>query len=433
MPKNDENATRRLFMSQWLMWAVTMLSFAVVLVLPFFISKTWLPLPVALFAYTLLVYSRRISNADNPGCVLILRYGMSVLIWTAIVMETINILNSRMLLDGLIDWSNSNREIPYITCLILSPVMVLVALWQLIMSGRTRFCDNCRARNGYVYGSNVVSRIYENESRYQLQLILLVSIAMAAVQWWYYAAYYININMNRPDRFFFNLMPVVIYLFMIFFMLTRYTNMSRIIGPLTACDGRDYSVVRYLVLAGDCLLLSKGTDGRWDTPATADVNPREFLSQADAAREFASISGIEGTDLKFLFTNKSHDNSTEIIHYAAFLEGDCNEAASGRLSGQWLTLDMLDRMLKSAQLSAELANEIYRIFTITMAWKTYRPDGKRRYPIKRYRPTFRLRDLRNWNVDYDDMHWFNVANNNEDRRFFKTRRLWQRLTGQTVR
>lgn len=431
MPRADQNATHRIFMSLWFNWAMTMLALCVTIFLAQIVSKAWMPLPVALLAYSLLVYSRRVSASS--GCVMILRYGMSVLIWTAIIMATINVLNSRMLLDGLIDWSNSNRDIPYITILIMAPVMFFSSLWHILIDRNSHFCDACRARNGHVQGNNVVSRIYDNESSYQLQVLLFVSATLTAVEYWYYFTYYININFNNPDRFFFVFMPLLIMAFMVVFMLMRYTNMSRIIGPMTIGESNDMSIVRYLVLAGDCLLLDKGVDGRWDTPASAEVEPISFLSEADATADFKRISDIDGASLRFLYANKTHSNTAQILHYAAFLDDNCHEAFTGRLRGEWFTLDMLDRMMRTADLSAELSNELYRIFTITMAWKTYTPEGRRRYPIKRYRPTFRLRDLKNWDVDYDDLHWFDVANNNEDRRFFRTRRLWQRLTGQSSR
>jgi len=66
---------------------------------------------------------------------------------------------------------------------------------------------------------------------------------------------------------------------------------------------------------------------------------------------------------------------------------------------------------------------------MTMAWKTYDRNGRRLYPIRHYRPTFRLRDMPRWDVDYDDQTWFDVAINNEDHRFFRLRSFWNRLTG----
>lgn len=433
MPHTDEKATRRTLFSLWYYWTAVMASFIAVYLLAFVFNKTWLPMPVALLSYALLVASRRISYGSTPRCVMILRYGMLVLFISALVMETINILNSKLLLDGLIDWSKSNRDIPYITTLVLMPVMTLVAAWELAMNYRSRFCRSCRARNGYIPGNSVVSSIYENEARYQLMFILVVSAAIGAVQWWYYFVYYINVNFNSPDLFFFRIMPMVVLGMLIVFMLMRYTNMSLMIGPMIQGESARSSIVRFLVLAGDCVLLEEHTDGRWDTPATAEVNPNEFVTPADAQRLWKDTADIDGASLRYLYVNKSHNMTTDIIHYAAFVPGSCSDAPTGRLHGSWMTLDMVDRLMKQSSLTAELANEIYRIFTITMAWKTYTPDGKRRYPIRRYRPTFRLRDFKDWDVDYTDLNWFGVANNNEDRPFFRTRRLWQRITGQNNR
>ena len=117
--------------------------------------------------------------------------------------------------------------------------------------------------------------------------------------------------------------------------------------------------------------------------------------------------------------------SAEVIHYAAFVDKD----STGVLEGKWTSLDEIDRLMRRSRLSADMCDEVYRIFTVTMAWKTYSREGKRLYPIKHYRPTFRLRDFRDWAVDYEDPVWLDVASNNEDRPFYRTRRLWRRLTG----
>ena len=61
-----------------------------------------------------------------------------------------------------------------------------------------------------------------------------------------------------------------------------------------------------------------------------------------------------------------------------------------------------------------------------MAWKTYDADGRRRYPIKHYTPPFRIADIKNWDVDYDNPHWIYVSDNNEDSNFYQIRRLWRK-------
>lgn len=77
-------------------------------------------------------------------------------------------------------------------------------------------------------------------------------------------------------------------------------------------------------------------------------------------------------------------------------------------------------------MSPALGAEFRRIYTVTMAWKTYDYNGKRLYPIKNYKPTFRLKDFGEWNVDYDDPNWLNIAYNNEDRFMFRLRGLWRK-------
>ena len=131
--------------------------------------------------------------------------------------------------------------------------------------------------------------------------------------------------------------------------------------------------------------------------------------------------------MRYCFSNKAFASDSNMIHYAVFVDSDTGIELNDRK--RWFNPYMLDSGLASNAFSPVLANELYRIHTITMAWKTYDREGRRLYPIKHYRPTFRLRDLKDWSVDYDDESWFDVAHSNEDRLFFRSRRLWDRLTG----
>lgn len=430
MSPSSESLTQRILIGLWTNWLVAFGSVAVVLVLPLFMSKAWLPFVVVGLAYILLVYSRRESAGVMPGCVLTLRVAFLSLFWSAMVMELINILNSRLLFDGLIDWSHANRDIPYIVGLVVFPVVSLNCIWQTIRGYGTRFCRNCQARNGFYPGNGVVSSIYSRESRYQVALILYISLTLSVIEWWYYFCYYINVNMNTPDRFFFNYMPITIIVLSLVFMWMRYANLIHVIGPMAENEKEQYTSVRYLVLSGDYMLLAPVDDRRWDTPAHTELPPEMIVNDADARKYFARIYGGDDFRLRALYASKAHNMRTDVVHYAAFLPENADGLPEqGRLHGDWFSLDQIDRMLKTAGISAELADEIYRIFTITMAWKTYDRTGRRLYPIRHYRPTFRLRDFPDWDVDYGDLSWLAVADNNQDRPFFRTRRLWRRLTG----
>ena len=92
-----------------------------------------------------------------------------------------------------------------------------------------------------------------------------------------------------------------------------------------------------------------------------------------------------------------------------------------------MTISEIDMSMRAGVLSADMSEEVYIVYTITMAWKTYDSRGFRLYPVRNYKPTFRLRDLRNWDVDYNDRHWLDVARFNEDVRFFRLKRYFRNL------
>jgi len=406
-------------------------SIGLTIALGLLIPHTWLPVPMLVMAYLLLVNSRREAGRTRPGCVLTLRVAVLTLFWSAIVMGVILLLNSSAMFDGMIDRATHNAEIPFITSLVVFPVLALNCVWQICRGYKTRFCTECRARGGYFPGGGVVATVYSRESRYQVTMLLYMSLAFMAIQWWYYFCYYINLSFNSPDRFFFVYMPAVVIVLTMIFMWMRLSNLAAIIGPLSMGERKQATAVRYMVVSGDRMLLQASDTGRYDTPAHTEVAAPEGLTPEMARDEFARMLGGTGFSLRYLYTSKSHDLHTDVTHYAVFLPdgADGRPGASGWLRGDWLSLDDIDRLLKSAGLAAEMADEIYRVYTITMAWKTYDRNARRLYPIRNYRPTFRLRDFKNWDVDYTDLSWFDIAGNNQDRPFFRLRRMWRRLTG----
>lgn len=98
------------------------------------------------------------------------------------------------------------------------------------------------------------------------------------------------------------------------------------------------------------------------------------------------------------------------------------------LQGKWYSLSQLQRLLHNHELSPLLAAEIHRLYTVTMAWKTYDAEGKRLYKVKNYRPMFRLNGICEWDVDFNNPLWLQVASFNQDKPFYNLRRLWRKYT-----
>ena len=95
--------------------------------------------------------------------------------------------------------------------------------------------------------------------------------------------------------------------------------------------------------------------------------------------------------------------------------------------GKWYNQSQIERMLHNRELTPMLAAEIHRLYTVTMAWKTYDADGNRLYKVKNYHPLFRLNGICDWDVDFNSPLWLEVSRFNEDKPLFRFRRMLRRI------
>ena len=413
--------------AMWNNWAIAFGALACVIIGSLFIPKLWLPLLLFIGAY---LRSARLKFESGrttiAGCNLIVWSMVWILVWSAIVMCVINVLYAKWFVNGVYPIDPINPKHPYVCSLILFPTAAVVSIYMLLRRRRGTHCRKCLARFGYYSTSDkAVATLYFHETRYQLRLMLGLSLVLSVVDWFYYFKYYINVNYNTPDRFFYIIMPIAIYILSLVYMTMRYMSMAE---ELTVPRGGTVArpmmtLVRYLVFSGDAVFLDAGDDGRMDTPALMMMPRKETMPDDEASKFFRDMSDEKDFELKYLYTDSGFATGANVFHFAVFVP-ETERAMS--LHGQWLTIDELDRMLKGGRLAPMLLSEINRIYRVTMAWKTYDRNGRRLYPIKNYQPTFRFRDFKNWNVDYNDLSWLDIAANNEDRPFYRLRRFWQK-------
>lgn len=412
-------------------WAMAFGAIALLLLLSIFLPMWWVPF-VAIVEWYLLISAVK-STEERPGsyCSLVMRMAAQAMAVTALVMTAVLVVYTDHILPQFIQLPLYNREIPFISALIVFPSVAIICALMLYGGLSGRRCRECQKRNGNFPGDSIIATLYQRESKYQLTVLMLVSIALGAVDYWYYFARYVNSNLNSPDRFFFNYMPIGVYLVSLAVMRSRYAAMHSVYESMAASSpaGTATTEVRFLIISGNDLLLTQNDKtSKWDTPAIAAIGRTLSIGEREAELLLASKTGLKDCPLRYCFTTQGFSHGSNVIHYAAFVADYQREAAAtdGR---EWFNAYMLDAALATNSLSPQLASELFRIHTITMAWKTYDRNGRRLYPIKNYRPTFRLGDLRKWNVDYDDTHWFSIAATNQDRRFFGLHRFWDIITG----
>ena len=412
----------------WNNWAIAFGAIALVTFFSLFISKVILPAIIFVLAYVMMAKLKSDSGNSKMGaCNLIVWATAIILFWSGLIMVIINIIHAEWFFGGRFVVEPFNPQHPYVASLIIFPTALAVSIYFLARGHSLKVCQNCHARFGYYHQSSSVATLYFREARYQLRLMLMLSLLLSIVDWGYYYFFYINVNFNSPDKFYFIIMPIAVYLISLVYMSLRYMSMSDdLVARYSSKNMKPMmTLVRFLVLSGDRILLSEQSDGLIDTPVKKTMTRREEISLDEARHEFADMSGTKDFDLKFLYSESGYVNGTNVIHFAAFLP-DAAESHDLRVRGQWNTIDQLDRQLKAHKLTPLLMSELHRIYNITMAWKTYDRDGRRLYPIKNYHPTFRLRDFKKWDVDYTDLHWLDIASNNEDRPLFRLRRFWRK-------
>lgn len=411
----------------WTNWGIGFGSLALLLLLSLVIPYIWLPFVAA--AEALYLRHSRIprcrATEDGTLTVPMLEVCVNSLWLSAAVMLAIEILCTPFLIGRVIFIPMYNDEIPFVTCLVIFPVLALFSAVYLIASRRA-------ARPGDLSPVAAIRAMIPREVAYQVRILLILSLLLGGVEAWYYFTRYINSNLNAPDRFFFVLMPLGFFLLSLFFMGGRYTSLSALVEAVDALPASPLStLVRYLVFSDNEVLVRPNSYGLYDSPAEIVREGTEPLDEHIVRESFEQLAETDRFKLRYLYSGEAMASNLKILHYAAILDADLDRNTIAPESGdgagdRWVGLYEIQRLAAEGKLSPVLASELVRIYSVTMAWKTYDRSGRRQYPIRNYKPTFRFRDLAKWDVDYDDKSWLEIATFNEDKPFYRIRKLFRR-------
>lgn len=421
----------------WRNWAIATGFLAVLAFVSPLINQVWFA-PVCIAMYFLLQIVRAImANQTVPVCPRLYKeISVMIVIITGVV-----------LLRNLLGWGNTieitgqpvNAGGPMLGILISGPVAVIVTLFFIFQKKEPLVCQMCHLRYGNVVKNGFIGVLYEREWRYQTRCLFMLSLLLTVVDWTYYLVHYINVNLNRADYFFFVWMPLALYVISLIYLGWRYYSLwvfycQNDEGKMVSSPSS--STLRFIVISRDRILLDiRRTDRffdngqnikRFDTPATVSLPYQERMDVSRAAELFKQTTGIAGAEIRRMYDSPDNVTYRNIFHYFAFLDSP-EDIVDSKLEGEWFTLGELRQLLSQHLTGAVLNSELTRIYRIAMAWKTYDRDGRRLYKFKHYRPTFRLKDIKNWDVDYSDGHWLSVGQLNEDSHLFRLRRFLLRI------
>lgn len=420
--------------AMWAEWAVCVGALAFAVSLSFFIPYMIIPGVVLIIAWQLSAYYNTPLRRTFVRCVRVAPIVSRSLIYSAVVM-VICLLYSHL---TPAEANKLNPDIPFITSLILYPITALVSLFYYKRFTR-RPCHYCKMAMGVSELNEVHSRMFYTNARGQMVLLCWLSAVTSVVDWAYYFFYYSNVSLSAADKYFFLAVPIIIYVLSLLYLKRQYNRLSddlRSTAYKSSTEDSLHSVLRFIIIRNNAVLVTEhvekkgGTNMFLDTPAIVKIPVSDDRVTDEGARtEFAKISGETDFILRPLYNTPKATGKAVIYHYAVIMNDDVPLPENWPFGNNWLTIQQLATAMRARVLSGDLSEEIYRVYTITMAWKTYDKRGFRRYPIKNYRPTFRLRDLKDWDVDYNDRHWLKVSGFNQDVPFFRIKRYFRNLLG----
>ncbi len=404
-------------------WQISFGAVILAVIFSLFVSPIWIPIVDLAIAMLLLYLGLRPNVTHGEPCGRLLKTVAFGIMVTALISFLINITYRTSLIHLFFEHSTLNESIPFITSLIIFPVISLLS----IISGTRFFSDrhlaDCHLRNEYNPDQPLFSSIIHSVYRKILNCMGLVTGAITVIDWTYYILFYRNVNLNSPDRFFFFFVPAAVFVGSIFYVRSKFGMVVLRTGKdaFRAASGirhpHNSTILRYLVVKDNKLLLDVSPEHiqnmNVDTPVKITLPPASEPTLEEAKEKFKAYSHIPSVFIKLLYRSEQPQYNNYVYHYLVNIPED---EGIGDLSGDWTSLDWIDRYMKMGVAASELAIEIHRFYTISMAWKTYDYEGRRRYPIKNYRPSFRLDDAKDWDVDYEDNHWLKIARNNEDSR-----------------
>lgn len=422
----------------WLNWIIAVGATMLPIILRVYLPA--LTIPVVTFGAmgALMLYDRFSLKGRWAVCLLLPSIAIRTLCISGVLMVVISIIYAKGFINYIDDTGLVNEKIPYLSVLIIAPVMLVVSLWSKLRDRHYSACQSCFISLGSSSERGFLGKLFSQESKYQRNFLIAISSIVVIISWGYYFIFYINVNLNHPDKFFFGWIPVILYAVSVLYLGARYfTIWAYYFQDIEGSDRRRgaSTEIRFLIISGDNIFLTRNEEygdipdsSMYDTPATLVIAHRDSVSLKGASTVFGDISRLPSSEMEFRFMYLSEEVSgnRNTFHFICSpIDKDVMEQ-SAFSKGKWYNLSRLERMLNNRELSPMLAAEIHRLYTITMAWKTYDYEGRRLYKVKNYRPLFRLKGICDWDVDFNSSHWMNVARFNEDKPFFRLRRLFRK-------
>lgn len=423
----------------WLNWLIGSGSISLLVLLSLWVRPLWMPFVAFGLQFMLFGLIRRNRAKAVPSCYVVPFIVSRVMFWTAVVMVTINFMHIRGWMTLVFDPGQLNREIPFITILITSPIAAIISGWGHINRKRLSFCRDCKMRHGSPAERGFLGVLYTQMGQYQVGMLFWLSTISAVIGWTYYFFLYNNETLTLPDRFVFFWLPILLWFTVAIYIGLRCLGIwgyyrQNVEGNYQR-QGQ-FTMLRYILIWDNYICVrtpEKDPDKmvaltpKFDTPIWAYISKQEHLSTYDAQSYLERFADTRINDVRLMYTNMTGNAECNIFHYLCFLtDKEKEEFDKTHTDCIWSNISELATLINEKLLNPLMAAEIVRLHTIGQTWKTYTPDGHKKYKVKHYKPAVQLNEIKGWDVDFNDSHWLYVADNNEDTPFYGLRKFWRK-------
>lgn len=427
--------------SMWLGWIACSAALLAVMLTPLVTRVILTPLVAVVLEIVMFGYIRHGREHPRPRCLVVPFLTSRILFWSAVAMVTVLLWQHYIYPAGSTD-NTFNSEIPLIPVLVMAPIGLCVCWWIIRRGHSFPFCVDCKLRFGTPAERGFLGMLFSQEGMAQVKALLIGFLLLSISSWAYYFAKYVNVSINDADLYYFFVIPSAFWVIAAIYMSLRYLGIYRYydqdIEGSTQRHGTS-TRIRFIIIGENRLLVRSPekinvADAiidlsriKADTPAEIILPYRRDLPLHEAEIYLEGILPIHGQRMRFLYSNTEWNADCNIFHFIVNVDDETIEEINRTVNGaEWLTLHHYNELLKTGVIDSLLASEIHRIYTAAMAFKTYDTRGRRLYPIKHYRPTFRLCDVIDYKVDYNDRLWLYVARCNQDVPFYRLRSFWRR-------
>lgn len=419
--------------SMWRNWFIPVGAIMLILILSVFrfIDNYLLAAITAISAIVLMqirnAYKR---SVDTSMCITTTVQVNIALVLSSILMITVLVLDDGSF-ETELNGQPFNSDIPFLPTLVISLFTALVTgtVWALHINERLmrRYMRTIGART---IMTTFRARLLNREAIFHNRLLCILSSVIALIGIIYYFWAYINVSLSHRDIMVFVGIPIILYIITLIYLALRYYSFFTYYchnDYLEIIDRGGKTSVRFLIICDDKLFLVPrefNASIRYDTPAAYILPYRNRFMLYDAVNMLREHGlPTDETHIIEAFSFDDEPSKHNIFHFFAFIK---SKKIMSELfpDGEWLSVGNIQQMYSEGRITSELTGELHRIYTIAMAWKTYDARGYRRYKIRNYKPTFRFRDIKDWDVDYNDDNWLYVSRRNQDKPFFHLHRFF---------